>query len=701
MQEIELLKRRLDRERRARQQAEAILEQKALELYRTNQELKQLNEELEYKIAARTVELRRSEDKYRGIIENMELGLLEVDNNHVIQHAYDWFCDMTGYTAEELVGRNAQEVFLADDAFKPVMANEENKRKQGQAGVYEVQIKNKAGELMWVLISGAPIYNLEGEVTGSIGIHYDLTERKRLEQQLLEAKRVAEAAQEAEKQFLAKMSHEIRTPLNAIIGMAHLLYDTKPTEEQREFLSILRSSSNILQSLISDILDFSKIQAGEIQVHAQEFDLIGLVKSLQKTFQLKLKEQPIEVVAQIDPRLNNLVVGDKLLLNQILMNLMGNAAKFTHQGAIGIVIEVQNETEQAVELLFKVFDTGIGIPPEKQDLIFQDFKQADENTRHRYGGTGLGLAIVRDLVELQKGQIHVISAEGTGTTFKFKLTYPKGSSNIDIIPERNILSESLANLSQCGILVAEDNYMNRKYISNLLQKWQLPFQMAVNGREAVEMASMQKFDLVFMDISMPEMNGYEATISIRNTKNPNQETPIIALTASALLSKKDEALEIGMTEYLSKPFQPRTLLKVIQRYLKTDAVIENSSQLIPFATGLDRDYLAEFYQDDYEYAADMFATFLDYTVKEFPKIQSFFLEKDYAATQKLVHKLKPTFAMVGLTDLEHSLTILEKDLEEQPAQVALVDLQSIENQLTKSVPILQDTLRKLEEIATV
>lgn len=842
MTEIEILKRRLERERQARKQAETILEQKALELYHTNEELLRVNESLEQKVTERTKELKRSEEryrqiietatdliyrmspdgvityvnpigkyklgfeqkeaigqlyaefihpdyleevtdyytkikddrqfdnyyefpvlskagkaiwlgqsiqlitnnegkileiaavarditerkiaedrlryseeKYRGIIENMELGLMEVDLEQTIVRAYKLFCEMTGYTEEELIGQNAAEIFLPAD-FEEVMDAQQKRRGEGQTGVYEIQIRKKDGSQIWVLISGAPIFNQDGEVTGSIGIHYDITARKKLENDLKVAKEVAEHAQEAEKQFLARMSHEIRTPLNAIIGMSHILYDTNPTEEQREYLSILKSSSDILQALISDILDFSKIEVGEILVHEKDFDLVGLVKSIQKTFQLKLEDQPINVGIEVDDRIQNLLFGDDLLLNQVLLNLMGNAAKFTTSGEIGVKVKVieENPAKKSFTLQFEVYDTGIGISPENQRLIFQKFKQAGSEVRHKFGGTGLGLAIVKQIIELQNGEIHVESELNKGTSFIFTIEYRDTGIKIGETTEHLPLVID-ANISCHRILVAEDNYMNRKYISTLFQKWDIPYTFAHNGKEAVEWANRERFDLIFMDISMPEMNGYEATIAIRNTANLNQHTPIVALTASALISKKDKAMEIGMTDYLPKPFKPLTLLNLIKEYAEVknrphseespqqelEAIIDLSetSEDFAFNSVLNREYLAYFYDGDLEYAADMFETFLTYSVKELEGLRPLIEAGKWEDARKLAHKLKPTFSMVGLTELEKRMLTIEQITSKNPNRSEVLEkLDEVESELNKFVPVLKNDLAKMQKV---
>lgn len=520
--------------------------------------------------------IRKSEEKYRGIMDNMELGVLEVDNDQVIIRAYDSFCEMVGYTKEELVGKNAVEL-LFPDVYNEILNQNQNERIKGNASSYELQVRKKDGTLLWVIISGAPIFGDDGEVVGSVGIHYDITERKLLEQELEKAKLIAEEARQSEKQFLANMSHEIRTPLNAIIGMTHLLFDTRPNKQQYDYLDILKTSADFLLILISDLLDMAKIEAGKVEVQNQPFDLTGLLRTIQRLFQIKIESRPIEVNLLIDGRISGNYIGDDLILNQILMNLIGNAEKFTEKGSIDITVRQKKQDETFDWIEFRVEDTGAGIPEEKIDMIFQKFKQVNAHG-HKHKGTGLGLAITKQLVEIQGGKISVNSEEGVGSTFTFVLPYKK--SETEIIPQANEIKIAPKSLSGSRILVAEDNIMNQKYISSLLTKWGIYFVIASDGKKAVEQAQKQLFDLILMDIQMPNMDGYEASITIRNTDCLNQKTAIIALTASAMLDQKNKAMLAGMNDFVTKPFAPNNLLSILQQYIGKANAPENSFEEI-------------------------------------------------------------------------------------------------------------------------
>ncbi len=705
MDEIQILKRRLERERNARKQAEAILEQKALELFHANEQLRKLNEDLEQKVEERTTQLTHSEEKYRGIIESMELGLMEVDLNQNIVKAYDWFCDMTGYNPGELEGKNAADVFLNAEGIA-FMKKQDEIRQKGQAGVYEIQIKKKNGDLIWVLISGAPVFDFKGDVVGSIGIHYDITVRKKMLHELARAKKTAEAARDAEKQFLARMSHEIRTPLNAIIGMSHLLSETATSLEQIDYVSSIKTSADLLLKIVSDILDISKIEAGEIQVNSEPFNLRALVMSLQKTFQVKAEENGVKVLMNVDDKITNLVIGDELLLTQILMNLMSNAVKFTAEGSVKINVQLLEKRDEKYFLEIDVTDTGVGIGKEKLDLIFENFKQADDQVRHKFGGTGLGLAITKKFVELQDGKIWVESELGQGTSFKFTITYlDSGKEEVIEIEKDEQALQSVFEPSEEQVLIVEDNYMNRKYITTLMKKWQVNFEVAVNGKEAWEKTQQNIYDLIFMDISMPEMDGHQVTKLIRSEENPNQNIPIIALTASAIISKREQALNSGMTDYLPKPFNPNQLIDLIKKYTKREILSEKTT-ISKMETDddtkteiLNRPYLEKFYGGDDSHAADMFDIFLNHTVHEVPQLRPLMEAQDWEGTRQLAHKIKPNFSMVGLTQLEEKMLNIENSAaQNENVNTLLSKLVEVENILEKAIPILEKELERMTRI---
>jgi CheY-like chemotaxis protein len=357
------------------------------------------------------------------------------------------------------------------------------------------------------------------------------------------------------------MSHEMRTPLNAVIGMSNLLEQSDLDEEQRENLNILHFSAKSLLGLISDILDFSKIEAGKMDLEKTPFDIRRFLHHVFSLHRAKSKEKNLTYELIIDKNLPKNLAGDTTRLGQILNNLLSNAMKFTEEGGIQFKVELAEKTDDKAILLFSVADTGIGISEGKQDSIFEYFTQASSETTRKYGGTGLGLAISRKLTELLNGTINLKSKEEKGSIFQLKI--PLTISEDTNIPISTITNTNNKDLSHLHILVAEDNKINQVLMRKILSKWKARFAFADNGLKALEKLKAEKFDLVLMDIQMPEMDGYEATVEARKMGGDYEKIPILALTASTLQQDKDEAFRKGMNDFVIKPFNPDELYNKI------------------------------------------------------------------------------------------------------------------------------------------
>ncbi|MFN8430934.1 MAG: ATP-binding protein [Spirosomataceae bacterium] len=651
-EELEILKRRIERERKARIQAEDLLEKKAFELY-------EINSKLEREVEKRTMDLKYSEEKYRDIMENLELGMIEVDNNEVITKVFPSFKKLTGYDENDLLGKLAHEVLLADPSFLQTINSQNSRRKDGESGVYEVPLRKKNGEVLWVIINGSPIRDSEGNIVGSVGIHYDITYKKRTQEALEQANFEAEKARMSEKRFLANMSHEIRTPINGILGMAHLLADTMPSPKQSEYIRAILYSADMLQNLVSDILDISKIEAGEMQMMEQAFSMKDLINSILQTFRLRLSGKNVELEFKYDEEIENEVIGDSTFLTQILMNLLSNAAKFTEEGKIGVEVGLLCKLGDYYMTEIKVSDTGKGIPKNQIGKIFDSFKQVDEQNKSKYGGTGLGLAIVKQLVNLHGGEISVESEVGIGSTFIFTLPLKDSMQKPkDLISISENLSDTVFNAK---ILLAEDNMLNQKYAESLLNKWGIEVSKAENGLVAVQLHGSQKFDLILMDLRMPELDGYEATKIIRDR---DKETPIVALTASAVNDEIDQARAMGMNDILTKPFAPNQLKSMLGKYLTAQKSEVSIQQ--PEPEEVPNDYLEKIYGNDIRYASDMFELFLNTVPAQMTQLEVLVNEEKVSDIGFLAHQMKPSFSMVGLPEITAAFQSFEKLAKSQP-----------------------------------
>jgi len=475
----------------------------------------------------------------------------------------------------------------------------------------------------------------------------------------------------------------------------------------------------LLHSLISDILDFTKIETGNIEIQSKPFNLVDTIQDIQKTFELKLDDKPIEIKSKIDDKIENLVIGDELLFHQILFNLIGNAEKFTEEGSITIEAKMLAKFKDNISIQFRIIDTGIGIDTEKLDSIFEDFKQA-ANERHIMNrSTGLGLSITRKLIELQGGSIDVSSEVGKGSCFSFVLSYEYSEvKNIEQVKMPG-LDEDIE-FPALEILVAEDNSMNRKYIKRVFEKWDLNYEMAVNGKEAVEKAKEKKYDLILMDLQMPVMDGVDAARIIRSIANPNKETVIIALTASAMTGHKTQALEAGMNDFMTKPFTPDQLKITINNYFSRNNIEEenpNENQMekvtemepsneapiteepISFTTfhpRLDVIHLEAMYGQDWEYAEDMFTTFMEEILPNFGKLSPLLESENWESYYKVAHKVKPSLLMIGLPELQKKVNEVELLAKTAPQKEELsLATSNILEELHSFLPVIEQQLKFL------
>jgi PAS domain S-box-containing protein len=503
--------------------------------------------------------LRMSEEKYRNIIANMNLGLIEVDFEGRIQYANQSFTVMSGFDLSELIGHKATDILTHDENTEVVDAKN-TKRQNGESDAYELLIRNKAGEDKYWLISGAPRYNDLGEIIGSIGIHLDITAHKLQEKELIEARRRAEESLHAKEEFLANMSHEIRTPLNAIIGMVRELGREQLAPKQQAYLDNAKAASQHLLSVVNNILDMSKIEAGEFQLENRHFSLRDVIMETLSIVSSNAMEKLLKLRVNISSEILPALIGDPSRIRQALINLVSNSIKFTEYGYIAIDCKVEETLEHEQRICLSVTDTGIGIDEAYMKNLFKKFTQEDKSTARKYGGTGLGLAITLELIELMGGHIEVRSDKGKGTCFELHFSLHRGdASQIESAPAPGNFSV----LNGLNVLLVEDNEMNRMVAINTLSYFGVVVTQAENGLIALQKLKKNSYDLILMDLHMPEMDGIEATKVIR--QQLKLTLPIVALTASAFKKEVDQCTEAGMNDYVTKPFEENMLLQTIVR----------------------------------------------------------------------------------------------------------------------------------------
>ena len=518
--------------------------------------------------------LRQSEFRYRALFEVHSDSIFVQSNDRII-FANPAAARMFGFDGPEgMIGHSAFSLYHPDTQVKVQEIREEIARLGDRAPIRppeEMRFIRRDGTRFYGEGVGA-LLPWEG-ATAVLVVIRDISERRKVDQELRAALDRAEAASRAKSDFLAMMSHEIRTPMNGILGMAGLLLDTSLDEQQRDFTDIIRQSGEGLLAILNDILDFSKMEAGGLTLEALDFSLREVVTNAAQLLGAQAREKGLRLTTTIDAALPPRLIGDSGRLGQILINLVGNSIKFTSSGSVEVRALLEKTDNSKLLVRFEVADSGIGIAPEHQAKLFERFTQVDSSTTRHYGGTGLGLAICKQLVSMMRGEIGVESQLTQGSTFWFTAEFEMPAQSTQLkSPTSEASGYGLPMADQkLRILVAEDNQVNQKFIAELLRRVGHSVDIVANGAEAVSSAEAIPYDVILMDVHMPEMDGITATQSIRASDGQSRDVPIIAVTADALAGDRERCLAAGMNDYVSKPVDSSALFATIARQKRSQA----------------------------------------------------------------------------------------------------------------------------------
>lgn len=620
-----------------------------------------------------------------------------------ITYSNNTFSEISGYSREELLGKDHR---IINSGYHPkeFFQNLWETIQKGQVWKGEIRNVSKSGNYYWVNTTIVPLLNSKGRPESYLSIRFEITEKKKTEQELLLSLQKEEKANLAKDHFISMMSHEIRTPMNAILGLTQLMLEENPRADQEERLKTLKFSADNLLILLNDILDYRKIEEGKINFEEICFNLLDLIENLKRGNEFKTKEKKIEFKTFIDADIPEWISGDSIRLGQILHNLVSNAVKFTHTGYVKLEVHLVSQTNLDIDLDFFVIDTGIGIAKEKQNSIFDRFTQAGKEITRQYGGSGLGLSITKRLLELQNSNITVESEIGKGSKFYFRLKFNKVSSNFNSITE--VSTSYYRSLYGTKVLLVEDNEVNRLVATEFLKRWEVFIEHAENGIEALEKLNKERFDLILMDIQMPEMDGYETTKIIRkNQKYKN--LPIIALTANATYNSRLKVIEAGMNDFITKPFKPIDLYNAIVKHkfesrnntrddmntINTNEKSENEENLINFNS------LYEMYGENFEFIKKFILLCSDAFKKYSDQFKDAMLSRNQEALSKANHKMKPTIKILNIDTIAKEMERSKQLLSSNASDEEIQEIISLVNSLNDKV--LRELDSKFQDIQKV
>jgi PAS domain S-box-containing protein len=637
----------------------------------------QLLKEAELRIKLKQEEY---QERLQAILNNMPMivYLKALDGRFMMVNRQ--FHETFNTTDEAVIGKTEINVHTSESGLKRFEEADEQVKRTGKPLEIEESLMTREGERNMLIVK-YPLFDKNNELFAISAVGKDITELIRYQRQLITARKRAEKAERLQEEFLANMSHEIRTPMNGIIGMTNLMKTTGLNEEQGEYLHLIEESSGILLALINDILDLSKIKSGRMCVENVDYNLHQTIDSILAPFCVKAREKNIEI---------------NKIFQDLPKYLLSNAVKFTNQGTVTLFATTEKRADNKLYLICSVSDTGIGIAAENHEQVFESFVQAGSDMVRRFGGTGLGLAITKRLIELQGGKITVDSTLGEGTSFYVELPIVL-SQGIHEEPAAAPLEEkgsSTIELRGKRILLIEDNLVNQKVTYLMLYKAGMEVHIANHGKEAVELLERESYDLIITDLQMPEMDGFQTAVYIRNKLNLH--TPIIAMTASALRNEKDRCLQLGMNEYLTKPFSPASLFHHLKRYLLAPGEALTEKPLDPEEYIQNELYNLSYLEemDDAEYATEVLDLFLTTTPQTLAEIKDLTFREEWEKVYKKAHNLKSSLGILQMNKMLGTVAEIEL-IARDSSQTELIEnlLNYTEQQYDLVKPMLEAELQ--------
>ena len=636
--------------------------------------------------------LRRSEERFDLAVKGSNDGLWDwdVQSNEVFYS--ERFRELLGYSDHEFpnVFDSFKDHLHPDDHDRVLAAVDCHLNHRSPYDV-EYRLRTRAGEYRWFRARGQAIWSDAGEPLRMAGSLTDITRQKQDELGLRDATQAAEQANRAKSEFLANMSHEIRTPMHGIIGMTEVLRETGLSGQQTELVDMIASSSESLMALVNDILDVSKIEAGRLELESVEFCLRDTLAQSLQSLQFRATKKGLQLSWKVDADVPDRVVGDPVRLTQVLINLVGNAVKFTTTGSVGITAVVEDTRPGVAIVRFHVKDTGIGISESQQRVIFDVFNQGDASTTRRFGGTGLGLSISQQLVQLMGGEIGVHSIEGQGAEFFFTASLGTDGPREPAESARSQDSRPIRN-RRCNVLLADDNPVNRRFAQFVLEKAGHHVTVAANGREAVEaVTNGGEFDAILMDVQMPEMDGLTATRLIAEWESPRGDrTPVIAMTAGATTTDREQCFDAGMVDYIAKPAKPAVMVETLSRVVEQGSERQTRAEVAPEPGGQFRiESALAAVEGDEELLRDLVELHLEEFPKRLSSIQTGAAARDWDLLAQSTHALKGSLAAMQIEPALESAADLEAS-----ARRRIVD--DVDEQLARLERDVADANRELQ-----